>query len=208
MQTFDSAARYERAPVRTTTDTLIDLVGPLSRPSPWFEDIPESLPDDPPVEVSGPEIMPVDARDGFIGECRTGSGDAHSHTIPAPTVAAGDLRVRSVRLLSAAKIAMVFHAVLFASLVATAVVVWNVVRALGFVAGFEEMMVTSLGLESFEVAGGQLFGVVVAGAAAVAVVGFALTMLALLIYNAASLSFGGVVVDLDHRRSEPEPTVP
>lgn len=106
------------------------------------------------------------------------------------------IRIRRVRLGSAAMVAAVFSTVGYVVVLGTLVTCWNVVQRLGFVSDLEDAAITSLGLESFVVDGQQLFelSAVVLGAA------FALTFVVLvllsLVFNATCALFGGVAVEL------------
>lgn len=105
------------------------------------------------------------------------------------------MRIRKVRLASVAKLALVFHALGFAVAVGTLVAVWNVARAFGLVTSLEEMVITSLGLDAFEIDAPALFELVLVGAAVLAVLGWIITVLLAAVYNAACAVLGGLAVE-------------
>ena len=106
------------------------------------------------------------------------------------------IRIRRIRIGSAATIAAVFSTVGYLVVLGTLVTCWNVLQRLGFVADLEEAAITSLGLEAFVVDGQQLFelAAVVLGVA----FGLAFVMLVLLslVFNATCALFGGVALEL------------
>lgn len=105
------------------------------------------------------------------------------------------MRIRRVRLRSLAQIALIFWLLAFAVLLGTVVVVWNVAHAFGFIESFEETMVTALGLEAFEIDGGQGFRLVAATLAVVCGLGWLGTVAMAAVYNAACGVFGGLAVE-------------
>lgn len=105
------------------------------------------------------------------------------------------MRIRRVRLASVAKLSFVFWLIAFAVLLGSAVVVWNVARAFGFVTEFEDVVVTSLGLDSFAIDGGALFGIAAVAVAFVSVLGWIMTILMAAVYNASCAVFGGLAVE-------------
>ena len=105
------------------------------------------------------------------------------------------MRIRRVRLGSVAIVAAVFCTLGYLVTVGTLVVLWNVAQSLGFVADVEDALVTSLGLEAFEIDGGSLFTVVSIAAAAIAALGWLLAVLLAAVYNATCALFGGVAVE-------------
>lgn len=114
---------------------------------------------------------------------------------PRGRVAFRGMRIRRVRLKSVAKISFLFWLLGFAVLLGTVVAVWNVAQAFGYVDSFEETMITSLGLESFEIDGGGMFGVVTIGIAALCVLGWLTTLALAAVYNAACGVLGGLAVE-------------
>lgn len=106
------------------------------------------------------------------------------------------VRIRRIRLGSAAMVAAVFSTVGYLVVLGTLVTCWNVVQRLGFVTDLEEAAITSLGLESFVVDGQQLFelAAVVLGAAFALV--FVMLVLLSLVFNATCALFGGVALEV------------
>jgi hypothetical protein len=105
------------------------------------------------------------------------------------------MRIRRVRLASVAKLSFVFWLLAFGVLLGTTVVVWNVARAFGFIEEIESTVITSLGIDAFEIDGGALFGVVAAAIGFVAVLGWLMTILLAAVYNASCAVFGGLAVE-------------
>lgn len=114
---------------------------------------------------------------------------------PDGRVAYRGMRIRRVRLGSAATISLVFWALTYAVLLGTVVAVWRIVEAFGFVDSFEETVITSLGLEAFEVDGGGMFGVVAAGLGFLCALGWVATIAVAAVYNATCGVFGGLAVE-------------
>lgn len=121
---------------------------------------------------------------------------------PGGRIAFRGMRIRRIRLKSVAKISFVFWLLAFGVLLGTVVTVWNAAQAFGFVESFEETMVTSLGLESFEIDGGGVFGIVATGIAGLCVLGWLTTLALTAVYNAACGVLGGLAVETGplHRR--------
>lgn len=105
------------------------------------------------------------------------------------------MRVRRVRLASVAKLSFVFWLLAFAVLLGTTVLVWNIARAFGFVSEIETAIVTSLGIDAFEIDGGALFGIAAAVVAFLTVLGWVMTVLLAAVYNASCAVFGGLAVE-------------
>lgn len=105
------------------------------------------------------------------------------------------MRIRRIRLWSLTKMAAVFYALGYAAVLASGVLAWNLANQLGLIADFEEMVLTSLGLETFEVAGGALFEVFAIITGALAAFAFVVTLLLGLIYNAATAVLGGIALE-------------
>ena len=105
------------------------------------------------------------------------------------------MRIRRVRLVSVAKLSFVFWLLAFGVLLGTTVVVWNVARAFGFIGEIESTVVTSLGIETFEIDGGALFGIAAAAIAFLTVLGWLMTILLAAVYNASCAVFGGLAVE-------------
>jgi hypothetical protein len=114
---------------------------------------------------------------------------------PSGRIAYRGMRIRRVRLKSVAKLSFVFWLLAFAVIIGTVVTLWNVARALGLVESFEETMVTSLGLETFEIDGSGIFGVVLGGTAILCVLGWLGTIAMAAVYNAACGVLGGLAVE-------------
>lgn len=107
------------------------------------------------------------------------------------------MRIRRVRLRSVAKIASVFFALGFATVVGTLVALWNIALALGVVDTIEESVTTALALEErFSMVGDDLFGVVLWVSGLLALAGWVLTVLLALVYNVACATFGGLAVEV------------
>lgn len=137
-------------------------------------------------------------------EASAGDREARPHRTtkePArPLVAAGrapsrGMCIRRVRLGSIAVLAAVFWTLGFLVTVGTLVALWNVAHALGVVTEIEDVLITSLGLEGFQIDGDGLFTVVSMGAASIAAIGWLLTVLLAAVYNATSAVFGGLAVE-------------
>lgn len=105
------------------------------------------------------------------------------------------MRICRLRLGSVAIVAAVFCTLGLLVVVGTLVALWNVAQALGFVTEIEDVLVTSLGLERFEIDGGGLFTVVSIGAAILAAIGGLLIVLLAAVYNATAALFGGVALE-------------
>jgi hypothetical protein len=105
------------------------------------------------------------------------------------------MRIRRVRLLSVAQLSFVLWALAFAVLLGTAVVIWNVALAFGLIDELETAVVSSLGIDDFQVDGGALFGVVAVVAAFVCVLGWVMTILLAAVYNASCAVFGGLAIE-------------
>lgn len=114
---------------------------------------------------------------------------------PGGRLAWRGMRIRRVRLGSVATLAFVFWLVAFAVLLGTVAVVWNVARAFGFIEEIEEVVVTSLGLDSFEIDGGALLGLAAAATAFLCALGWMMTVLMAAVYNASCAVFGGLAVE-------------
>ena len=120
---------------------------------------------------------------------------AHTDTDPPSRSGVRGLRVRRVRLRSAARMSFVFFTVWYVASLLAAILLWNVMHWVGFVAYLEDALTSSLGLDAVSIAGGDLFGVVVFGLGILAVSGFVFTMLGFALYNAAGDMIGGLVLD-------------
>lgn len=105
------------------------------------------------------------------------------------------MRVRRIRVGSVAKVAAVFFAIGYLAVLASAVLAWNLANQLGLVSNVEEMVVTSLGVDTFEVAGAALFEVFATVSGVLALFGYVVTVLLVLIYNAATTVLGGVALE-------------
>lgn len=105
------------------------------------------------------------------------------------------MRIRRIRLWSLTKMAIVFFALGYAAVLVSGVLAWNLANQLGLIADVEEMVMTSLGLETFEVAGGALFEVFAIVTGALAAFAFVVTLLLGLIYNAATAVLGGIALE-------------
>ena len=114
---------------------------------------------------------------------------------PGGRIAWRGMRIRRVRLGSVATLALVFWLLAFAVLLGTVAVVWNVAEAFGFIEEIEEVVVTSLGLDSFEIDGGALFGLAAAATAFLCALGWVMTVLLAAVYNASCAVFGGLAVE-------------
>jgi len=114
---------------------------------------------------------------------------------PSGRITYRGMRIRRVRLGSVAQISFVFWLLGYLVVIGTIAAVWNVARALGFVDSFEETMITSLGLESFEVDGAGLFGIAAVAFAVLCVLGWLATIAMAAVYNATCGVFGGLAVE-------------
>lgn len=114
---------------------------------------------------------------------------------PGGRIAWRGMRIQRVRLGSVATLALVFWLLASVVLLGTVAVVWNVARAFGFISEIEEVVVTSLGLDSFDIDGGALFGIAAAATAFLCTLGWMLTVLMAAVYNASCAVFGGLAVE-------------
>ena len=105
------------------------------------------------------------------------------------------MRIRRVKLLSVAKLSFIFWLLAFGVLLGTTVAVWNVARAFGFIGEIETTVVSSLGIDAFEIDGGALFGIAAATVAFLTVLGWVMTILLAAVYNASCAVFGGLAVE-------------
>lgn len=105
------------------------------------------------------------------------------------------MRIRRVRLGSVATLSAIFWALAFAVLLGSAVLVWNLARAFGFVTEIEDVVVTTFGLDSFAIDGSALFGIAAAATAFLTVLGWVMTVLMAAVYNASCAVFGGLAVE-------------
>lgn len=105
------------------------------------------------------------------------------------------MRIRRVRLSSVAKLSAIFWLLGAAVLLGSAVLVWNVARAFGFITEIEEVVTTSLGLDAFEIDGSALFGIAAAAIAFLTILGWVMTVLMAAVYNASCAVFGGLAVE-------------
>lgn len=105
------------------------------------------------------------------------------------------MRIRRVRLQSVAKLSFVFWLLAFGVLLGTTVLVWNVARAFGFIGELENAVVSSLGIDAFQIDGGALFGIAAAVVAFMTVLGWVMTILLAAVYNASCAVFGGLAVE-------------
>ena len=105
------------------------------------------------------------------------------------------MRIRRVRLTSVAKLSFIFWLLAFAVLLGTTVLVWNVARAFGFIGEMENAVVTSLGIDAFQIDGGALFGIAAAVVAFMTFLGWVMTILLAAVYNASCAVFGGLAVE-------------
>ncbi|HEX4903463.1 MAG TPA: DUF3566 domain-containing protein [Acidimicrobiales bacterium] len=161
-------------------------------------DAPRSTPDESPVRPrTGPRPLRAPAAPEEEAPDRAaGAADVERAPIqPSRPVAPRGMQIRRVRLGSVAKLAAVFWVLLGLVLVATVVVVWNVVQSFGFVESFEETVTTSLGLERFEIDGGGIFRLVAGGIAALCAFGWLCTIALAAVFNAASDALGGLAVE-------------
>ena len=105
------------------------------------------------------------------------------------------MRIRRVRLTSVATLAAIFWLLAFAVLLGSAVLVWHTARAFGFISEIEEVVVTSLGLDTFAIDGDALFGITAAATAFLTTLGWVMTVLMAAVYNASCAVFGGLAVE-------------
>jgi hypothetical protein len=105
------------------------------------------------------------------------------------------MRIRRVRLQSVAKLSFVFWLLAFTVLLGSTILVWNVARAFGFIGELENAVVTSLGIDAFQIDGGALFGIAAAVVAFLTILGWVMTILLAAVYNASCAVFGGLAVE-------------
>jgi hypothetical protein len=105
------------------------------------------------------------------------------------------MRIRRVRLLSVAKLSLIFWLLAFAVLLGTTVAVWTAARAFGFIGEIETTVVTALGIDAFEIDGGALFRIAAAAVAFLTMLGWVMTILLAAVYNASCAVFGGLAVE-------------
>ncbi|MDE0803448.1 MAG: DUF3566 domain-containing protein [Acidimicrobiales bacterium] len=147
------------------------------------------------------EIIEVRPRDDSDDDAAS-SRETTQRRPRAPRMPPG-VRVRRVRLGSVAKIAAVFSTVGAAAVLGALAAFWAVVQQLGIVDDIERLAVQSLGLETFTVDGQRLFELSAIGVAGIFGMGFVITLLLTLVYNASCSLFGGVALEfgpLRHRK--------
>lgn len=151
------------------------------------------------LDIDAEEVATIDLR-GEVIELRDHRPDgSEAHVLPdatAPTALPDGFRLQGVRVVSMAKIAAVLFGVGHLALLGTLVVCWNVLQQLGFVTDVEDMAITSLGLESFAIDGQQLFELAAIVTGVVFLLGFVITVLLTLVYNAACALLGGVALEV------------
>lgn len=124
--------------------------------------------------------------------------DRYSHLVlnPPPGMApVRGLRIRRIRLKSFTTLALVFWAFGYAVTMASLVLLWNVAQQLGLITDIEDLVVSSLGLDTFSVVGAELFRVVAITGALLAALGLIISVLMAIVYNAACTLFGGLAVE-------------
>ena len=121
--------------------------------------------------------------------------DAEPDTADRRQSIVAGLRVRRIRLRSAAKMSFVFFAVWYVASLLAVLLLWNVMHWVGFIAYVEDVLTSSLGLDAVSIAGGDLLGLAVFGLGILAVFGFVFTMLGFALYNAAGDMIGGLTLD-------------
>ncbi len=161
---------------------------------------PDEADDETPVgQDEKASIATSDATDTNDTNGSTGVGSAAEAPGPGPRElrfrGPQGMRIRRIRLKSVMKIASVFFVLGYLVTMATLVVIWNVTQRLGFVADFEETMVTSLGLDTFEVGGQDLFDLAVVGFGLLFALGLVITVLLTIVYNATCALLGGLAVE-------------
>lgn len=149
-------------------------------------------PDDTTIDLTG-ETAPSRAAPADASPARAASQTPIID--PSGRMPLRGMRIRRVRLGSVAVVAAVFWVLGYLVTVGTLVALWNVAQSLGFVADVEDALVTSLGLDAFQIDGASLFTVVSIGAAIIAAIGWLLTVLLAAVYNATCALFGGVAVE-------------
>lgn len=105
------------------------------------------------------------------------------------------MRIRRVRIKSVAKLSSVFFLLGYLVTMGTLVALWNVGQRLGFVTDFEDLVETSLGLESFDVTGADLFELAALSFGIVFAIGLVATVLLAIVYNAACTLLGGLAIE-------------
>lgn len=121
------------------------------------------------------------------------NGEARKHVAPP----LDGVRLRRVRLRSVAKVALLFWTVAYASLVGTAVVLWNAATHLGLISDTENLVVDALGMDSFDISGSSLFTTLAIGAGSICALGLIITLLLAIVYNVGGLLFGGLTVETE-----------
>ena len=105
------------------------------------------------------------------------------------------MRIKRLRIKSVIKLASVFFVLGYAVVMATLVIMWNAAQRLGFVVDLEDLVETSLGVDSFDVVGADLFDLAVIAVGIVFAMGLVITVLLAVVYNAACHLFGGLAVE-------------
>lgn len=105
------------------------------------------------------------------------------------------MRIKRVRIKSVTKLASVFFVLGYLVVMATLVVLWNVAQQLGFIVDLEDLVETSLGLDSFSVVGQDLFELATTGLGILFAIGLIVTILLAIVYNAACHLLGGLAVE-------------
>jgi hypothetical protein len=156
---------------------------------------------DRPLTVDDAESDTVDLT-GEHGASAPGSSDEDQRPMHGPVeidpsgrIPWRGMRIRRVRLQSVAKLSFIFWLLAFAVLLGSTVLVWNVARAFGFIGEIENAVVTSLGIDAFEIDGSALFGIAAAAVAFLTVLGWVMTILLAAVYNASCAVFGGLAVE-------------
>lgn len=145
-----------------------------------------------PVEHREVEHPEVDHDVDHHGPIRTADGRLID---PEGRIAFRGMRIRRVRLKSVAKISLVFWLLAFVIIVATIVAIWNIGQSFGYIDSFEETITTSLGLETFEIDGGGIFGVIATAVGVMCLLGWLGTLAMAAVYNAACGVLGGLALE-------------
>lgn len=169
-----------------------DRTEPLETPDEAGEETPADPFEAAPVETSGvPATNDADASADDVSAVGTPAPGPREVRFRGPK----GLRIRRIRLKSVMKIASVFFVLGYLVTMATLVVIWNVAQRLGFIADVEETLVTSLGLDTFEVVGRDLFDLAVVGFGLLFAMGLVIAVLLTIVYNATCALLGGLAVE-------------
>ncbi len=184
-------------PLEAPDEPVVEGEGPATTVEPRVEHTTDHRPD--PAAEQTPDHRPA-ADDATAAEQQTENEEQTEKVHdPGPREirfrGPKGLRIRRIRLKSVLKIGSVFFALGYLVTMASLVVIWNVAQRLGFIESIEETLVTSLGLESFDIVGQELFDLAVVGFGLLFAMGLVVTLLLTIVYNATCALFGGLAVE-------------